>query len=1022
MKKDKKKKNISQDDILEQMKDEKRIDDTKIGSDAPAPPKKTGDSGIRDALITATRIGAENAVNQRPRPARPRREQPVEEQPESMRQTPVNETDIPEEPEDEYEIAAAEIDDTVTARQNAPEAIVTDTEEPDGDPYETSSAGPFIDLPPEIFEDGTSGEPIAGNAPVREVKTEESGSPKAEYTEEYEEPASDGSVGRDATAPETPEVYEEPDEDLISKDAYEAAMSYLGLPTDVIAESEDNEKIDTKKVYGEDAPEDKITEEENIPAKKEEPLYGEAAPDEDEYEGPKATTKEIETDSYESESEYETSSDDIDVDALMKKYLTLGEYDEVMAEAAEQSETDEELQRRRLEDAEEYISAIEREMAKDSAAGESKLETEREKVIKNMDLDGEDFDETDVNLMIAFGMQDELVEKLGEENSKSVEEALDKDAKTFSSPHDRRRANDGSVEFTSRDQAKDIFAAYKKDITSIILRAAGAVILMILTFMLENSKVLPFWLEPPYHVIRSMVSLQLMLFGALLVYKPLLKGLKNLFRFRPSVESVLGLSYIAGIIYHIAICIPGVYVGSNAEEKIHICNFPLMLCVLFAIIFDYMKLKRETFAFNVVSSKRIKYTLAKMDDSESEPEKEAFSEFIEEDAPMFKINKTNFVDGFFRRITEESTSKTVMTVLIPLCIIISLAFIAAGIFLRGGVGAGGVVFTALTYGYLALSLSLPLSALIAYGYPMFRASKVAHSVDSAIIGTSSVNEYSEAASISFEDKAVFPAAGAKVRSIKVYGQNRIDRIIYNLTSIYNVTGGPLRDVFNKATNDIGKSDDVEIMDIADDGYEVIVSGKHMLLGRRSYIIANGFTPLYDDDDAMIEATGTATITYLICNDEVAAKIYVSYQIDPDFESILKQLRSAGICAGVKTCDPNIDDTVLAKYIELDKYPIKIIKKHTIVDESKTEPRFESGIVSKRDPKSLLRALSLCEKIKQSVRSGAIILSVSMIAGIAIMAFLAVKGITANLTSLHIALYQLFWLIPTMIISATGIRK
>ena len=319
-------------------------------------------------------------------------------------------------------------------------------------------------------------------------------------------------------------------------------------------------------------------------------------------------------------------------------------------------------------------------------------------------------------------------------------------------------------------------------------------------------------------------------------------------------------------------------------------------------------------------------------------------------------------------------------------------------------------------------LSTPITLMLVTDIPFYRASKIAYEQGGAIIGEDSLEEYSDVAAISFDDKDVFPSGGVKIRSIKVYNNNRIDRVIYNVASLFKHVGGPLADVYSIATKDFECSDDVEIMDIQEDGIEAVISGKHVFLGRESFLVRNNFTPALDQEDRRIEATGNTSITLLVTNDEVAAKIYTSYSIDPGFASIAKQLYRAGMCLGIKTFDPGIDDTLLGKFIDLAKYPVKIIKCRSMADKLATEEKADSGIVSKKSARSLLKTLSLCEKVNSCSKTGTFVAMLSVIIGFAISAFLLFQGLSGSVNGIYIALYQLFWLIPTVIISQLNVNR
>ncbi len=714
----------------------------------------------------------------------------------------------------------------------------------------------------------------------------------------------------------------------------------------------------------------------------------------------------------------EEDTPEVDIDALMKKYLSDAEYQEVLRSRRETEDSDLALH---ISEAEEYVSSIENEIEK---SGPSEPVTETQKVLQEMEIphmtdDDEVLDETDINLMIAFGMQEELEEKLGDETAHVIEEAIQKDAENFAQI--KREDNipdeiDADMEYTHASQIKDVFNIYKKQHRNLLIKIFAAIGALVVVFLFENFAAMggsyPMFLDPQvFPIIHIMASLQLLTLSCALVIRPILDGFKGLFTGKPTADSVLSVTVVAAILYHIGVCF--VYDGS----PMLICNTPAVLCIFLSLVARMHTLKRDIFSFNIISSKRVKYTVSRIADADTVMEHEAFDEYIDEDSSVFRVSKTSFVDNFFKRTRTYTKNKGVLTALVPICFCLAVFFVVfVGLFRNDW-------FSGIRYGYLVMMLAAPATAFITYSYPLYRASKIAFEMGSAIVGEESLEEYANAGAVSFDDKDVFPSQKTKVKSIKIYGDNRIDKVIYNVASLFKVLGGPLCDVFNIATKDFECSDDVEIVDIAEDGIEAVISGRHIFYGKASYLHRNNFEPVIEANDQKIEFSGEACIAYLVCNDEVAAKLYVKYGIDPDFMTISKQLYRAGMCIGIKSFDPNIDDALLSKHINLQKYSVKVLKCRFLSEKTSTEERGESGIVSKKNPKSLLKTLALCDRVNSVIRGAVVLKLISVLLAFCITVFIMFKGVsTFNFAGAYATLYQLFWMIPVLGISLINIKK
>ena len=622
-----------------------------------------------------------------------------------------------------------------------------------------------------------------------------------------------------------------------------------------------------------------------------------------------------------------------------------------------------------------------------------------------------DFDETDANLMIAFGMDDELEKAMGKENADKLRSDMenlypDDQTKKKKVREDRKTP---IKEFISPVEAKEIFESYKTEFGKNALSLFGIIAIVIILFFYENITILgghlPDALNPEYYpIVYIMTGLQFLFLGFAIAFQSLVKGIRGLIDRKPIPESFLPLILLVSVAYSIAVCFfePGAVPVSF--------YFPSSICLLLSVLNERMDLRREIMTFNIVSSKRTKFALEKLELNDAELEAKAFDEFLPKQPAVFKINKTAFIDGYFHRTKAYPSIKLILKAFIPVSAAIVVAsFIMGFIFMKSWQDSA-------MFAYTAFFFSLPATVFIAFGLPAFRASKLAFADNSAFVGEAALDEYTSAGSISFDDREVFPTSGVKLKSVKVFGSGRIDTVIYNVASIYSLLGGPLSDVLNVATADLGRSDNTEILSIDNEGVEAVVDGRHLYAGKADYLRKNGYIPVSDPDDEEIVEDGEISIMFLVCDDEVVAKLYVKYRIDPGFETTLKRLYKSGICVGVKTVDPNINDEMLSTKIKLSKYPVRVLKYSDISESRRGSDRTDSGIVSKKSAKALLRIFTLCDKIKHVTKANIAVNIITMVSGLAICAVVAALGNVAGVSSLYVALFQLFWIIPVYLMS------
>ncbi|MFA6947703.1 MAG: hypothetical protein WCQ72_01840, partial [Eubacteriales bacterium] len=241
----------------------------------------------------------------------------------------------------------------------------------------------------------------------------------------------------------------------------------------------------------------------------------------------------------------------------------------------------------RIKDAEEYAKKLDAGKKNEKSGANGKSDDE--------------LDDTDVNLMIAFGMDKELKERIGEDKASEIEADIDKKTDSIED-----KVLEGGVareekkrfEFTSNAQAKKIFTGYKRVYHGLLWRIAACVALIILTFFYENISVFGGHLPTPidaqiYPVVHVLIGLQMLVLSGALIYKPLYNGMLSLFRLKPAPESITFVLMLFTFLYHIALCFMHISGGPV------LYNFPISVAVLMTLICEFMNLRREIYSFNI---------------------------------------------------------------------------------------------------------------------------------------------------------------------------------------------------------------------------------------------------------------------------------------------------------------------------------------------------------------------------------------------------------------------------------------
>lgn len=626
-------------------------------------------------------------------------------------------------------------------------------------------------------------------------------------------------------------------------------------------------------------------------------------------------------------------------------------------------------------------------------------------------------DPLDINLMIAFDMESD-----DEETSSAAKIAGD----ILESTHDESKIRKFQLdrpEYVDKSQTAEIRNEFKQKKISLIIRTCLCAVLTALLFVFENipsltqifigsPKQFDGFLNPAlYPVVYIMVSLQLMLLACLCAIPEIIDGFKHLFRGTPKPESMTGLLAVSGIIYSAVLC--NLVVSPNEPVML---NFVVAVSALLTLISAILNNKREMMNFRIVSSKKAKHVVRRMQEEESVCEVKAF-EMAEDVCDVMKIEKTDFVENFFTRLrTPVQANSTAVMFLTGVMIAVGVLF---GIFTGFRSGSDGAF--AWRAAFSAMYLVAPMSVFLTFSYPFYRANLAAKEYDSAIVGETSLEEYSNASIISFDDKNVFPSYAVKVQNIRIYNNARIDRVLYYASSVFSYAGGPLQDVFEITTKDMGTSENVQIFESESGFLATQVDGVNIIFGSYDALTARGLEIPEKAAGDDVDLSDELSIMYMFRESVLVAKMYIKYDMDEDIDVILKQFSGDGLYVCVRTFDPNIDEEMISRKLGAKKLPLKIIRYLNPSEVGKFEEKVDSGLVTCSSSKSLLQVISYCEKVIHTKKTNIALSILSIMIGAAILLLLLLANSMNILTSLIIVLYQLVWLVPTIVATKMFIR-
>lgn len=634
------------------------------------------------------------------------------------------------------------------------------------------------------------------------------------------------------------------------------------------------------------------------------------------------------------------------------------------------------------------------------------IKDEADKLIDESDLtikdeDGEPLDETDINLRLAFDMMDE--------NRHDIDEFLKKEKEKVKKQKNGKKQNTlPDIEYTSHDQNAEINEMLKKAIRrsrlKLILVAIISIAILYIELATKDSVFHSIYTRPGrYGNLYILIDLQLLFFCALIMLSNIRDGISGIFKLKLNTNSLLTVSLFFTTIYSVIMIFTR---ADSADLKLY--GFPSAIACLCVLAVNYLNNKKDYHCFKVLASKKTKYVAAELDGKAKEADE--FYKYLLEDSDLYTVKKTKFVSGFMQRTNKRAKGEDLFNFLVPVIILAGGVLFGIMYFLDNDLITSFMAFSML------IAASVPLASFFMIPLPIIAANKKGERQGSAFIGSAVTEEYADASVLSFADTEVYPAHLVKITSLKTYGDYRIDKIIPELAKIFTFIGGPLERVFTGAlSEEIAPPKSIRLIESATDGICVAVDATHVFLGKKSYLRRYRFeTPIDADDDLYERNVGS--IMYVVMEEALAAKIYIKYSLNPLFDSLLKDMYRAGMCLGIKTLDPNINNELLSNGIKFKKCPIAILKAGNPEDMNGECETADSGIVSSFSLHTFLKMFVLCDKARHITKSNAIITVASVFLSFFAAFFLSITGDFAVINSYYMVLLQLIWLIPVWMTS------
>lgn len=194
-----------------------------------------------------------------------------------------------------------------------------------------------------------------------------------------------------------------------------------------------------------------------------------------------------------------------------------------------------------------------------------------------------------------------------------------------------------------------------------------------------------------------------------------------------------------------------------------------------------------------------------------------------------------------------------------------------------------------------------------------------------LIGWEAVREFGSLHAVAVDAQDLFPSESVLLHGIKTFSGARIDEALLEAAAVSIAAGGPLAGVFRRVIEN--KTDMLPPVDTLvyeqDMGLSGWVGGRRVLVGNRRLLENHGVDVPSRDYENRYAKDGRQLV-YLSTAGELSAMFVVSYIADEGIAQSLHSMEKAGLTLLVRTCDPNVTESLICGTFDMDSYYVEVM--------------------------------------------------------------------------------------------------
>ncbi len=615
------------------------------------------------------------------------------------------------------------------------------------------------------------------------------------------------------------------------------------------------------------------------------------------------------------------------------------------------------------------------------------------------------FSESDVDMLIELGYENELGRIVGHENVKTLKQ----DHKTRLGQGNRRHYHTAfgycgleDVNPRTRDSILATYAYHKKHL---IIRTLLTALVTLLLFLIDAPALFggayeAFWTR--HEVLSEALSLLLLGAACVLSARQVFAGIRSYFKLTPTPYSAVGILLPFALIYNVAS-----FFTPDPMLRVNCLIGSVLLLLTFC---DVMRLVYEMRTVRLLCEDGVKTVLESV-----EPRKKKLRhgkkliKIINDDIDeqFYRVRRAEETTGFFRRFNDFSSTNRTFHILLgaPPAIAFVCAFVALLITRDPSV--------ALSLFMTVILAAAPFCSIFTFFYPLARAGKLLSRADCALIGEESVAEYGASSTVIFPDTDLYSAEQCAEISVREGDDFRQDLRLAAI--LFCKAGGTLASVGN-AYGGKGLDAPVTIVRVTDTGLEAMVEeNRHMIAGSAEFLKKNGIRVPRESSDKALRRTPNIGVMYVAIDGVLKLSYEIEYRETPAFEQIVSDLSDIDVGVAIRSCDPNLNEGFLTLNRPDGAPPIRVLKPSNHEPDT-TLKSADTGAVALGDTSDIVCALHAVHGVHRARRFGTALQMTLSVAGMIGATVLSVTPLAVHVTPLTVAAYHLCGILLSLVAS------